>query len=177
MIVCCILYFFYSEDSFFFRALLPAQKLFTSLKGMQYYYDYLLWIHATFIHFSPTYVIFDTKTCTHLFCQPPVSSGRSTRVTLKVSVKNFSAMKRHFSSSSIPFPPLLLPLLCDLSIIPRLFTNCQLACQDRNYSPNRWLNPHDFSWAKRTTKAKLWGLRLLLWRLSLLPTNFQCWRL
>ena len=49
------------------------------------------------------------------------------------------------------------PLLCDLSIIPRLFTNCQLACQDRNYSPNRWLNPHDFSWAKRRIpKAKLW---------------------
>ena len=48
------------------------------------------------------------------------------------------------------------PLLCDLSIIPRLFTNCQLACQDRNYSPNRWLNPHDFSWAKRRlSKAKL----------------------
>ena len=74
----------YRHDSVLYTLLLlfwrfflfPAQKLFTSLKGMQYYYDYLLWIHATFIHFSPTYVIFDTKTCTHLFCQPPVSTAR-----------------------------------------------------------------------------------------------------
>ena len=105
MIVCCILYFFYSEDSFFFRALLPAQKLFTSLKGMQYYYDYLLWIHATFIHFSPTYVIFDTKTCTHLFCQPPVSSGRSTRTLWKFLSRIFPPWKDIFLL--LVFPSLL----------------------------------------------------------------------
>lgn len=148
---------FHSEDSFLFC--FPEKALYKSLKGGTC--NNITTLRTTcFEYMQPLFTFhqLDTKTLAFFRQNQLVIHLKSVQQLLYLLEK---LMKRHchvkHKHARHFFFFFIHPLLCDLSIIPRLFTNCQLACQDRNYSPNRWLNPHDFSWAKRRLpKAKLW---------------------